>query len=154
MFNNLKVTFLFIFLDYLCILFCDVSLSWSFFIISNTTFFILFYILKDKNGMKKVKKRSENAQWRKNKQMQPIWLWILLSRLFEDTFEDAQCWKVKQMQLMWICLFLDRRFEKTSENAQWCCYTLCKVHKMTTRNTENWILFSKNSVISKLWNLE
>ena len=147
------MTFLFIFLDYLCILFCDVSLSWSFFIISNTTFFILFYILKDKNGMKKVKKRSENAQWIKKKR-QPIWLWILLSRLFEDTFEDAQCWKVKQMQPMWICLFSDRPFEKTSENAQWCCYTLCKVHKMTTRNTENWILFSKNSVISKLWNLE
>ena len=57
LFNNLKVTvILLIFLDYLCILFCDVSLSWSFFIISNTTFFILFYILKDKNGMKKVKK--------------------------------------------------------------------------------------------------
>ena len=142
----MKVTFLFIFLDYLCILFCDVSLSWSFFIISNTTFFILFYILKDKNGMKKVKKRSENAQWRKNKQMQPIWLWILLSRLFEDTFEDAQCWKVKQMQPMWICLFSGRPFEDTFEKAQWrkvkqmqpmwLCILLCKQFEESFEKTQ------------------
>ena len=40
----------------------------------------------------------ENAQWRKVKQIQPIFLCILSGTQFEDTFENAQWRKVKQMQ--------------------------------------------------------
>ena len=45
----------------------------------------------------------ENAQWRKNKQLQPMWLCILKCRQFEEAFENTQWWKVKQMQPVWFC---------------------------------------------------
>ena len=38
----------------------------------------------------------ENAQWRKVKQIQPIFLCILSGTQFEDTFENAQWIKIKQ----------------------------------------------------------
>ena len=59
------------------------------------------------------------AQWRKAKQMQPMWLCIASWRKFEDTFENAQWRQVKQMQPVWLCFCSDRRFEETFENAQW-----------------------------------
>ena len=36
--------------------------------------------------------------------MQPVWLFILLGRKFEDAFKKAQRRKVEQMQPMWLCL--------------------------------------------------
>ena len=61
----------------------------------------------------------ENTQWRKAKQMQPVWLCMLWSKFVEDTFDNSQWRKVKQMQAMWLCLFSGRQFEDTFENAQW-----------------------------------
>ena len=40
-------------------------------------------------------------------------------RQFEDTFENAQWRKVKQMQSVWLCLFWGRPFEETYEDSQW-----------------------------------
>ena len=61
----------------------------------------------------------EIAQWRKVKQMQPMWLCLFLCSQFEDTFENAQWRKIKQMQSMRVCLFSSRSFEDTFENPQW-----------------------------------
>ena len=48
--------------------------------------------------VKKVEENStcmgSNTKWRKDKQMQPVWLCLLWSKLFEDTFENAQWRKV------------------------------------------------------------
>ena len=55
-------------------------------------------------------------QWIKVKQMQPMWLCIMLCKHFEDTFENAE-WE--KMQPMRPCLFWARRFEETFENALW-----------------------------------
>ena len=38
---------------------------------------------------------------------------------FKDTFENSQWRKTKQMQPMWLCLFLGMSFEDASENPQW-----------------------------------
>ena len=38
------------------------------------------------------------TQWRKVKEMQPVWLCIFLCKCFEDPFENTQWRKVKQMQ--------------------------------------------------------
>ena len=46
---------------------------------------------------------SCNPFERKIKQMQPVWLWILWCRPFEETFENPQWRKVKQMQPMRLC---------------------------------------------------
>ena len=48
----------------------------------------------------------ENTQWRKVKQMQPMWLCLLWSKIFKSTFENTQWRKVKQMQPVWLCFFL------------------------------------------------
>ena len=61
----------------------------------------------------------ENTQWRKAKQMQPMWLCVFSGRRFKETFEDAQWRKAKQMQSMWLCLFSGKPFEYTFENAHW-----------------------------------
>ena len=61
----------------------------------------------------------ENAQWRKVKQMQPMWLCLFLGRQFQDSFENTQWGKVKQMQPMWLCILSSKRFEDTFENTQW-----------------------------------
>ena len=58
----------------------------------------------------------ENAQWRKVKQMRPMWFCLFTGRPFDETFENAQWRKVKQMQPMWLCLF--RPFEETCQNTQ------------------------------------
>ena len=69
---------------------------------------------------KQFKGTFENPQWSKDKQMQPMWLCLLWSKLFEEkTFENPQWRKVKQMQPMWLCFFLGRRFEDTFENPHW-----------------------------------
>ena len=39
----------------------------------------------------------ENAQWRKDKQMQPAEIFIFLRKCFEETFEGAHWRKVEQM---------------------------------------------------------
>ena len=73
--------------------------------------------------VKKVEENStcmgSNTKWRKDKQMQPVWLCLLWSKLFEDTFENAQWRKVKQMQPMWLCICLCKCFEDTFEKTQW-----------------------------------
>ena len=61
----------------------------------------------------------ENTQWRKVKQMQPMWLYILSSRTFEDSFENTQWTKAKQMQPMWLCILLCTPFEETFDNGQY-----------------------------------
>ena len=61
----------------------------------------------------------ENAQRRKVKQMQSMWLCIFPGRQFEETFENAQRRKAKRMQPMWLCIFSVRQFEENFENAQW-----------------------------------
>ena len=42
--------------------------------------------------------------------MQPMWLCLFRSKLFEETFENAQCRKVKRMQPMWLCICSGRQF--------------------------------------------
>ena len=56
------------------------------------------------------------TQWRKVKQMQPVWICILLCKLFEETFENTRWRKVKQMQTVWLCILSGKPFEKTFEN--------------------------------------
>ena len=53
------------------------------------------------------------------KQMQSVWLYILLCKQFGDTFKNAQWKKVVQMQPMWLCILSGRQFEDTFENTQW-----------------------------------
>ena len=65
------------------------------------------------------KKTFENPQWRKVKQMQPMWLCFFSGRRFEDTFENPHWRKVIKMQPMWLCLFSCIQFEETYENAHW-----------------------------------
>ena len=43
------------------------------------------------------RKTFENTQWRKDKQMQPVWFCILSGRRFEETFENTQWRQIKQM---------------------------------------------------------
>ena len=88
----------------------------------------------------------ENAQWRKIKQMQPMWLCLFSYRPFEATFENAQWRKVKQMQPMWLCLFSCTEFEGSLKNAQWrkakqmqpvwVCILLWKCFKETFENAQ------------------
>ena len=59
------------------------------------------------------KKTFKNATWRKVKQLQSMWICILLGRQFEETFENAQWRKVQQMQPMWFCILSGRQFEDT-----------------------------------------
>ena len=40
-------------------------------------------------------------------------------RWFEDTFENPQWRKIKQMQPLWLCILWGRKFEDSSENTQW-----------------------------------
>ena len=54
---------------------------------------------------RQVEDTSENAQWRKAKQMQAMQLCIFSYRHVEDSFENTQWRKVKQMETMWLCLF-------------------------------------------------
>ena len=65
------------------------------------------------------KKTFENPQWRKVKQMQPMWLCFFLGRRFEDTFENPHWRKVIQMQPMWPWFFSCKQFEGTFANPQW-----------------------------------
>ena len=51
---------------------------------------------------------SENAQWRKVKQMQPMWLRVFSCKQFEEAFENAQWKKVKE--IMKLCLFSGGQF--------------------------------------------
>ena len=60
----------------------------------------------------------ENSQWTKVVQMQPMCLCILLCKRFKNTFENTQWRKVKQMQPMWLCIRSCTQFEDTFENAQ------------------------------------
>ena len=45
--------------------------------------------------------------------MQPMWLCMHWSKCIEDTFDNAQWRKAKQLPPMWLCLFSGRRFEET-----------------------------------------
>ena len=54
----------------------------------------------------------DNAQWKKSKPLQPIWLKI---QTFKDTFENRNRWKAQQMQPMCICILTRRRFKETFE---------------------------------------
>ena len=60
-----------------------------------------------------------NAQWGKAKPMQPVWLSFPSCRRFEETFENAQWGKAKQMQPLLLCILSGRPFNNTSENAHW-----------------------------------
>ena len=51
--------------------------------------------------------------------MQPVWLCMLWSKFFEQTFENTQWRKVEQMQPMWICILLQEQFEQTCDNTHW-----------------------------------
>ena len=59
------------------------------------------------------------AQWRKVKQMQPMWQCILSDRPFENTFDNTQWRKAKQVQSMWILILFYKRFEDPFQNKQW-----------------------------------
>ena len=48
-----------------------------------------------------VNESYKNTQWRKVKQMLPMWLCILTGKRFEDTFENTQWRKVEHMHPMW-----------------------------------------------------
>ena len=61
----------------------------------------------------------EKTQWKKVKQTQPMWLCLFSGRPFEDTFEHAQWRKVEQMQQVWFYVLSGRQFEETFENPQW-----------------------------------
>ena len=61
----------------------------------------------------------ENPQWRKVKQMQPLWFCLLSGRKFEDIFENAQWRRTQQMQSMWVCILRRRPFEHSFKNTQW-----------------------------------
>ena len=50
--------------------------------------------------------------------MQPVWLCILSSKRFEETFEKAQWRKIKQMQPVWLCLLWPKFFDETHKQAQ------------------------------------
>ena len=50
----------------------------------------------------------ENTQWRKAKQMQPMWLCLLWSKCTVVTFEKTQWRKVEQMQPVWVCILSSR----------------------------------------------
>ena len=58
------------------------------------------------------------AQWRKVKQMQPMWLCFVLCKRFEETFENTQWGKVKQMHPVWFCLLSNEFFDETYEETQ------------------------------------
>ena len=78
----------------------------------------------------------ETTQWRKVKQMQPVWICLFSSRQFEETFENTKWGQGKQMQPMWLCVLLCKRFEVTFKNSQrrkveqmqpvWLCILWCK----------------------------
>ena len=76
------------------------------------------YACSDPSYLKE-KKTFENPQWRKVKQMQPMWLCFFLGRRFEDTFENPHWRKVIQMQPMWPWFFSCKQFEGTFANPQW-----------------------------------
>ena len=94
----------------------------------------------------KQKMHIGNAQWRKVKQMQPMWLCILKGRPFEETHESTHWRKVEQMQLMWLCFLSGKQFEDTHENAQWIkvkqmqpmwlCLFPCKRFEETFENAQ------------------
>ena len=46
----------------------------------------------------------ENAQWRKVKQMQPMWVRLFSGKQFDEAFENTQWREIKQMQPVWLCL--------------------------------------------------
>ena len=48
-----------------------------------------------------------------------MWLYILLYKCLEDTFENTQWRKVEQMQPVWLCILFCKRFEETFEKTQW-----------------------------------
>ena len=50
--------------------------------------------------------------------MQPVWLFILLGKQFDETYENAQWRKIKEMQLMWLFMFWGIQFEDTFEKAE------------------------------------
>ena len=54
---------------------------------------------------------------KKIKQMQPVWLFNLSGRQFEDTFKNTQWRKVEQMQPVWLCILGGIQSEETYENA-------------------------------------
>ena len=51
--------------------------------------------------------------------MQPVWLCILWSRQFEETFENPWWRKEKQMQSLWLCIPFAKEFEESFRNALW-----------------------------------
>ena len=61
----------------------------------------------------------ENTRWRKDKQMQSVWLCILSVRQFKTTFQNTHWRKVKQMQPMWFCMLSCRHVDEAFENTYW-----------------------------------
>ena len=51
--------------------------------------------------------------------MWPVWLCILWSKQFEETFENTQRGKVKQMQIVQLCILACRQPEDSFVNALW-----------------------------------
>ena len=49
--------------------------------------------------------------------MQPMRLCLFLGSRFKETYDKAQWSKVKQMHPVWVCIILDRIFEETFKNA-------------------------------------
>ena len=60
-----------------------------------------------------------DTQWRIVNQMQPMWLYIILGRQLEDTFENTRWRKVKQMQPVQFCIISGRELEDTFKNTLW-----------------------------------
>ena len=61
-------------------------------------------------------------QWGKAKQVQPVWLCILLCKRSEDTFENTRWRKIQYMQQVRLYILVIqvvcKRFENTLENTQ------------------------------------
>ena len=74
--------------------------------------------------------------------MTPVKLFILLYKLFEDTFEATQWRKVQQIQPVRLCILSSISFEATHENTQW--------RKVQT-NENNVIMLSQGLHLKTQW---
>ena len=62
---------------------------------------------------------KENKWNQYNYTMYTQWVYILMGRQFDKTFENSQWRKVKQMQSMWLNILMGRQFEEIYEKSQW-----------------------------------
>ena len=64
-------------------------------------------------------------------------LCLFFSRQFEEAFENAQWRKIKQMQPMWLCIPSGRRFEDTFEKTQWRKVKQCNQCDFASADSSN-----------------